>query len=161
MKEEGVLALWKGNWAAEYLYVAYGAVQFVAFDSLNKVIDNSFISGSLTGIIASSLTFPFDTLRTRFAVQGNQQTYKSLVQSIRQIHSAEGIAGFYKGLFPTLLQISPYMGIVFTVHRKVKHMLSESSYSSHFDDLIAGSVAGMVGKTAVLPLDVIRKRLQV
>ena len=40
-RDEGVVSLWKGNLCATYLWVVYGAVQFVVYDSLKlKMLDH-------------------------------------------------------------------------------------------------------------------------
>lgn len=36
--EEGVRALWKGNWSAELLYLGYGGVQFFFYDAVHELI---------------------------------------------------------------------------------------------------------------------------
>ena len=92
--------------AAEYLYLTYGGIQFLAYQQtklfLSKTAElsaaqrarlaqkhrngvpvyvqvfttitqassvQSFISGATAGIMATACTYPFDLLRTRFAVQ--------------------------------------------------------------------------------------------
>lgn len=62
---------------------------------------------------ATLATYPFDLLRTRFAAQGQQRVYSGVYQAVRVIHQEEGIRGMYRGLAPSILQIMPYMGLVF------------------------------------------------
>lgn len=83
VKEEGLRSLWKGTWAGGILYVTYGATQFYTVDLYRQgvatafSIDNhernhvavDFIAGGMAGATATTLTFPFDLLRTRFAAQ--------------------------------------------------------------------------------------------
>ena len=124
LKEEGYRAFWKGNWSAEYLYLGYGAIQFVVFEKLKEFFaarempasQVSFFAGGLAGTLSTTITYPFDLLRTRFAMQGNNPLYFSIKQAISHIYLHEGFRGFYLGLLPTILQIFPYMGLAFASH---------------------------------------------
>lgn len=77
----------------------------------------SFLTEAISGTIATIATYPFDLLRTRFAVQGTNKVYSGILDSISQIKQKEGISGFYRGLTPSVLSIIPQMGMVFEVHR--------------------------------------------
>ncbi|KAJ3072062.1 mitochondrial thiamine pyrophosphate transporter [Podochytrium sp. JEL0797] len=169
-KEEGLRGLWKGNWPAEYLYLLYGSVQFFVYDDLrqtliaNHVPTPTFLAGGLAGSAATIATYPLDLLRTRFAMQGNVKVYGSLVGACREVAKTEGLSGFYRGVWPSILQIGPYMGIMFSVQNwmndalaKVEHPL----WTHEINQFLAGGFAGIVSKTAVMPFDVVRKRLQV
>ncbi|KAG2200936.1 hypothetical protein INT47_003171 [Mucor saturninus] len=177
LAEEGIRGLFKGNVAAEYLYVTYGASQFYAYyylDAFLKTEDRivpsvkPFISGMLAGSFATATTYPFDLLRTRFAMQGETKVYNSMAHAVSDIYEKEGIRGFYRGLGPSITQIMPYMGLMFFSYEglcsmlqtlKVKKVISENHKRT--DDMICGSLAGIISKTGVFPLDVVRKRLQV
>jgi solute carrier family 25 (mitochondrial thiamine pyrophosphate transporter), member 19 len=184
LKQEGFTALWKGNIPAELLYLTYGAAQFLAFRQVNVVLSDaskttaklpdevkSFIAGSTAGAMATTATYPFDLLRTRFAAQGSsEKVYHSIATSIRDIYVQEGFTGFYRGLSAGLGQIVPNMGLFFgtysTVHnilRKpaVADLLPTPPTSGGWEDAASGAVASVVAKTGVFPLDLIRKRLQV
>lgn len=75
------------------------------------------------GSIATLCTYPFDLLRTRFAVQGHSKVYVSLARAIWQISKEEGVTGFYRGLWPAMVQIVPYMGIMFSTQGYLKEKL--------------------------------------
>ncbi|KAI5861767.1 mitochondrial thiamine pyrophosphate carrier 1 [Durotheca rogersii] len=181
---EGVTALWKGNIPAELLYVAYSAVQFTAYRSttlfLHHIQDvangsdvpsrrplphavESFISGATAGAAATAATYPLDLLRTRFAAQGNERVYASLVGAVRQIARDEGPRGFFRGLGAGLAQIVPFMGIFFAAYESTRASLSVAPLPEAWGaaDAAAGVLAGVAAKTAVFPLDLVRKRVQV
>ena len=45
-----------------------------------------FVAGSSAGFIATTVSFPFDTMRTRLVAQSNNhQVYNGLVHSCRQV----------------------------------------------------------------------------
>lgn len=117
IKEEGIRGFFKGNLSAEYLYITYSATQFLTFYEIDKQLEDSilnrssrsFISGASAGIIATVTTYPLDLLRTRFAAQHQSNVYSSLIQAITQIKQKEGFSGFYRGVIPAAVQVTPYM----------------------------------------------------
>ncbi|KAI8328082.1 mitochondrial carrier domain-containing protein [Choanephora cucurbitarum] len=175
--EEGIKGLFKGNVAAEWLYVTYGASQFYAYYFLDRFMKKQdtlpptfkpFVSGMLAGSFATATTYPFDLLRTRFAIQGETKVYNSIMHAVCDIHEKEGIRGFYRGLGSSITQIMPYMGLMFFSYEglcsivqsfKDKQIIPEDYKRT--GDMACGSLAGIISKTGVFPLDVVRKRLQV
>ncbi|KAF9156657.1 mitochondrial thiamine pyrophosphate transporter [Linnemannia schmuckeri] len=246
VREEGIRGLWKGNMAAEYLYLTYSGIQFLVYQQtkvfLKKSADmsaqkavavksigssststtagtvtgtvvaaplsafstvagssavQSFVAGANAGIVATACTYPFDLLRTRFAIQRDVKVYTGIIQACGHIYRADGIPGFYRGMSPALIQVVPYMGIMFGSYDSLKHLASwlkkkasvESSYSKRtitaspgsvatasekerpvktvgqfllgIEDLLCGALSGVISKTGVYPLDMVRKRLQI
>ncbi|KAF9567081.1 mitochondrial thiamine pyrophosphate transporter [Mortierella alpina] len=232
-REEGVRGLWKGNMAAEYLYLTYGGMQFLIYQQtksfLSRTADvsakqaqmlnltgfraqgaqvftavtgsssvQSFISGATAGIMATACTYPFDLLRTRFAVQRDVKVYTGVLQAFQHIFRKDGVQGFYRGMAPALIQVIPYMGVMFGSYDSLKQVASwlktqaaleapkttltfapasKATFSSTSDpppqlktvgqlllgveDMICGALSGLISKTAVYPLDMVRKRLQI
>ena len=177
--QEGVTALWKGNIPAELLYVSYSMIQFVTYREAHVILEKlevpsryrSFLAGASAGTCASLATYPLDLLRTRFAAQGTDKVWNSLVllikvylsvrHSVIDILRDEGLKGFYRGVVTSVLQIAPYMGLLFGTYEATRSTLLNAHVSSHTSDFLAGGLAGVVGKSAIFPLDTIRKRLQV
>lgn len=175
LRDEGVTGLWKGNIPAELLYLTYGSVQFSAYTSISQLLEtipapytlpssaNSFISGAGAGAAATTVTYPLDLLRTRFAAQGKDRVYTSILASIRSIAQHEGPTGFFRGLGAGVSQIVPYMGLFFASYESLKPVMADSPLPLPLgsSDAVAGVVASVLSKTAVYPLDTTRKRLQV
>ncbi|OCL09934.1 mitochondrial deoxynucleotide carrier [Glonium stellatum] len=175
LREEGLTGLWKGNIPAEALYLTYGAVQFSAYKYTSSLLSsmpapyqlpdpvNSFISGALAGAGATTGTYPLDLLRTRFAAQGRDRVYSSIMASIRDVATTEGPKGFFRGLGAGVSQIVPYMGLFFASYESLKPFLANMAIPLPFgtSDAAAGVIASVLAKTAVYPLDTTRKRLQV
>ncbi|KAL1841285.1 hypothetical protein VTJ49DRAFT_7230 [Mycothermus thermophilus] len=184
LRHEGLTALWKGNVPAELLYVCYGAVQFTTYRSTSLLLHTlfgagpeskdqskhpllrpaaeSFIAGAAGGAAATAATYPLDLLRTRFAAQGNDRVYTSLLLAIRQIYHDEGPKGFFRGLGPGLAQIIPYMGFFFAAYETLRPVLSDC-WALPFSSgaAVAGTIASVAAKTGTFPLDLVRKRIQV
>lgn len=175
MREEGLTGLWKGNIPAEAMYLAYGSAQFSAYTSISHMLEAipppyslpstavSFVSGAAAGAAATTATYPLDLLRTRFAAQGTDRVYTSLLASIRHIAKHEGPTGFFRGLGAGVSQIVPYMGLFFASYETLKPVVANSPWPLPFgmSDAAAGILASVLSKSAVYPLDTTRKRLQV
>lgn len=173
LRDEGLTALWKGNIPAELLYVSYGATQFSVYHRTTSFLQDlpeaqripataeSFVSGAFAGGVATTLTYPLDLLRTRFAAQGTDRVYHGIVGGVRDIVSHEGPRGFFRGLPAAIIQIVPYMGLFFASYETLKLPLAGLQLPVGSGDAVAGVIASICSKTAVFPLDTIRKRLQV
>lgn len=174
----GTKGLWKGNIPAELMYLLYGAVQFTTYRSTTQAMAQlgpyrppqpveSFIAGALGGGLATASTYPLDLLRTRFAAQGRDRIYLSLLSSIRGIAADEGAAGFFRGCSAAVGQIVPYMGLFFATYESLRPMVTGAGPGEYLNlpfgsgDAAAGVLASVLAKTGVFPLDLVRKRLQV
>ncbi|KAI7081195.1 hypothetical protein KC356_g9270 [Hortaea werneckii] len=176
-RHEGITGFWKGNIPAEGLYLSYGAAQFLAYRSMNQALDaleqnnsggvklpgtaKSFIAGAAAGTAATTVTYPLDLLRTRFAAQGTEKVYAGLLASLRDITRHEGPAGFFRGLGAGVGQIVPYMGLFFACYEALKPGMATIQLPFSSGDALAGIMASVFSKSAVFPLDTVRKRLQV
>ncbi|EWC45994.1 hypothetical protein DRE_04787 [Drechslerella stenobrocha 248] len=114
IKEEGITALWKGNLPAEILYLTYGATQFYAYAQCG---------------LATSITYPWDLLRTRFAASKARRgsgghAYPSLAMAVRELYRNEGVRGFYRGGLAALTQIMPYMALFFGSYEGIRAALT-------------------------------------
>lgn len=170
-RQEGIRALWKGNIPAELLYVCYGGAQFVAYRTISQAQETlpyrlpstaeSFVSGALAGATATTITYPLDLLRTRFAAQGADRVYASILGALRDISHHEGSRGFFRGCSAANGQIVPYMGLFFSSYETLHQYLGGKALPFSSGDAVAGVLAAVFSKTVVFPLDLVRKRLQV
>lgn len=76
---------------AEYLYLSYSAVEFWAYKELEQVVEGldkkgkvphtvkTFGCGMIAGCAATAATYPFDLLRTRFAMNKEPQMVSILL----------------------------------------------------------------------------------
>ncbi|XP_038132610.1 mitochondrial thiamine pyrophosphate carrier [Cyprinodon tularosa] len=174
--EEGLSAFWKGHIPAQLLSICYGAVQFVSFEFLTELVHKStpydsqtsgvhFFCGGLAACSATVACQPLDTLRTRFAAQGEPKVYGNLRYAVSTMWRTEGPLTFYRGLSPTLLAVFPYAGLQFFFYNVFKQLLSPPVKSrdsgGNLRSLVCGSGAGMISKTLTYPFDLFKKRLQV
>ncbi|XP_053706849.1 mitochondrial thiamine pyrophosphate carrier isoform X1 [Synchiropus splendidus] len=174
--EEGLSAFWKGHIPAQLLSIAFGAVQFASFEFLTEVVHKMtpydsqtagvhFVCGGLSACSATVVCQPLDTLRTRFAAQGEPKVYLNLRHAVSTMCRSEGVLTFYRGLSPTLVAVFPYAGLQFFFYKVFKQLLTPPSKSADSGgsvlSLVSGSGAGMISKTITYPFDLFKKRLQV
>ncbi|WLF78169.1 mitochondrial thiamine pyrophosphate transporter [Lodderomyces elongisporus] len=173
LKNEGVIALWKGNVPAEILYVMYGAVQFTTYSALSKSLSqmekdysivmpssvHSLLAGVGAGIASTLTTYPFDLLRTRL-VANKKKNLLSMTGTFRKILHAEGISGLFAGIRPAMISVASTTGLMFWSYELAREFSSEYKHVP-FIEGICGFVAGATSKGITFPLDTLRKRCQI
>jgi solute carrier family 25 (mitochondrial thiamine pyrophosphate transporter), member 19 len=208
--EGGLVALYRGNLAAIYLWIGYAACQFSVYHRvkdwlvqsslsvspslivINDDHSRAFVAGATAGSVALLVTYPLDVCRTQMVAHGiltkhlvfaslyDPQTLpktttttaveaaapQTLTGCARTLYRSRGLAGFYAGVRPALVQIIPYMGINFALYEALSSS-SPFSSSSSLDETssvslaaYAGSISGAVSKMIVYPLDTVKRRLQ-
>lgn len=174
--EEGLSAFWKGHIPAQLLSIGYGAVQFASFEFLTEMVHKMtvydsqtagvhFLCGGLAACSATVVCQPLDTLRTRFAAQGEPKVYRNLRHAVFTMWRSEGGLTFYRGLSPTLIAVFPYAGLQFFFYNVFKKLLTPppkaGNSGGNLRSLVCGSGAGIISKTITYPFDLFKKRLQV
>ncbi|XP_021469725.2 graves disease carrier protein homolog isoform X3 [Oncorhynchus mykiss] len=123
-REEGYLGLYKGNGAMMVRIFPYRAIQFMAFDKYKKILSKQLgvsghihrpVVGAMAGMTAVICTYPLDVIRACLAYQmKGHHRYTGIRNAFQTIYLKEGgIPGFYKGLIPTLIGMTPYAGFLF------------------------------------------------
>ncbi|XP_013198490.2 mitochondrial thiamine pyrophosphate carrier [Amyelois transitella] len=189
IKEEGIGALWSGHIPAQFLSITFGVIQFSTFEKLTYMYQRSdpqyynihkhwinFVNGAVAAAVATVVSYPFDTVRTRLiAEEKRHKVYKGFFDASATMIRQEGFTALFKGLVPTLGQIAPNAGIQFAVYKLFSNnILNRIKFFQRSDvdmfrtietsllgNLLAGSLAGLVAKTAIYPFDLVKKRLQI
>lgn len=172
--EEGVRALWKGNVPAAIMYVIYGATQFTTYTMYNGLLSglesrygfdmsgstHSFLLGSLAGCTSTLISYPFDLLRTRF-VNNRDHKLVTMRHALRSMYRHEGLRALFKGANTAMISVSLYTGSLFWSYELARSFAHKVRFTDSIVEPACGLVGGVVSKTIVFPLDLIRKRLQV
>lgn len=170
-RTEGLLSLWRGNSATMARIIPYAAIQFTAHEQWKHVLKTDrpdastgmrFVSGSLAGVTAQSLTYPLDLARARMAVTPRHM-YKSLAQVFVHLGRDRQPRVFYKGFTATILGVIPYAGVSFCTYETLKQThrdYTQKACPNPLERLLFGALAGLFGQTASYPLDIVRRRMQ-
>jgi len=177
-KDEGVVALWRGNTANVIRYFPTQALNFAFKDQFKrmfavpktapywKTFGANIASGGLAG--ASSLLFVYslDYARTRLAndnksaKKGGERQFNGLLDVYKKTLATDGIAGLYRGFVISAVGIVVYRGLYFGLYDSLKPIvlrgdLKDSLLGSFFLGWGITIGAGL----ASYPIDTIRRRM--
>ena len=164
IKHEGLSGLWKGNTINCVRIFPQTAIHYVGnnifFNTLHSITpydksSNLFIAGSLGGLFASFLTYPFETIRTRFSVQS---TADNQYQNIASIFKRMSIMDVYRGVSLHMLGHVPFNALTFTFYHTYRQWFSH--YSNRINNIFSGFLAGSSSVLFTYPTDNVRRRLQ-
>lgn len=148
-REEGIRGFYKGL-VASYVGISETAIQFMLYERFKyatqlwkhnqryykeeevKAIPLTWYEyltvASIAKLIASSMTYPHEVVRTRMREQrggpGQSQKYTGFVQCLRVIAREEGARGLYGGMGAHLLRVVPNAAIMFFTYESVVRLLS-------------------------------------
>jgi len=150
-KERGVKGLYRGVGVTVFEIMPYAALQFGLYDVFLRLMDTAsagkegdrnramenFICGLGAGTIAKLGTHPLDVAKKRFQVAGLERSIsygkrvpltatKSLIGCMKDIAKHEGLAGFYKGAFPSVLKAAPSAAITLACYEFIYGALMHS-----------------------------------
>ncbi|KAM9310550.1 solute carrier family 25 member 32-like [Pholidichthys leucotaenia] len=134
-RSEGVPGLYKG-FVPGLFGTSHGALQFMAYEELKrdyskykKVPSDAKLNpleyitmAALSKIFAVATTYPYQVIRARLQDQHN--TYNGVIDVITRTWRNEGTIGFYKGIIPNLIRVTPACCITFVVYENVVRFLA-------------------------------------
>lgn len=169
-KEEGALALWKGNGANVLRVIPVYGLKFAFNDTFKTLVAGPgkkrlstaelLWVGTLAGLFQTIITYPLETVRTRLSVGPEQGVqYKGIVDCVRQMVRTEGVGGLYKGLAATIISGAPYTGIQMTTYELLQRN-TPGNRDSLVWQMLNGALAGLAAQTVMYPGDTVRRRMQ-
>lgn len=110
-KEEGPLALFAGVLPSLVL-VINPILQYTIFEKLKDVLANrrrvtprdAFVLGAIGKLMATSITYPYITIKSRMHVASKDGPQDGMIQSLKRAVREEGWGGLYKGIGPKVSQ---------------------------------------------------------
>lgn len=111
IKDEGFMSLFAGVMPALVL-VINPILQYTFFEQARNMLEkkrkvgpkDAFVLGALGKMIATTITYPYITVKSRAHVATKNQPAVPITQSLQKIVREEGYAGLYKGLVPKVSQ---------------------------------------------------------
>uniref|UniRef100_A0AAY4CKY3 Solute carrier family 25 member 32 n=1 Tax=Denticeps clupeoides TaxID=299321 RepID=A0AAY4CKY3_9TELE len=133
-RHEGIPGLYRG-FVPGLFGTSHGALQFMAYEELKRDYNKyrkkpseaqlnplEYITmAALSKIFAVATTYPYQVVRARLQDQHNN--YSGVVDVVRRTWRNEGAHGFYKGMVPNLIRVTPACCITFVVYEKMSHFL--------------------------------------
>lgn len=126
---------------------------------INSSVVNMFLAGSFSGFILTPIKNPFEVIRIQLQTNCKSEI-KGPQKCIEEIYKKKGVRGFYSGLGALTLRDSVSFGIYFCVFDFFRSKGLQFGGNSFFVDLLSGGVAGSISWFTILPLDIIKTRLQ-
>lgn len=124
------------------------------------------VAGAGAGITALILTYPLEFVRCRLTVQKGEyfismnpidfklsleKHYTGILDCLIKVGKKDGIFALYRGLWPSIIGVIPYVGIDFAVYETLKRY-SPKDENGHVADLVTvtnGAIAGLFAQTGV------------
>ncbi|CAK5262788.1 unnamed protein product [Mycena citricolor] len=183
---QGVRGLFQGHTLTLARAIPHAAVGYTVYEKVSvwlmptpesRTSFRRLAAGAITGISAMPLTYPFELIRVRMAVETGQSIARPTPWgAIRGImaegRSSRGITRvfpflhFYRGFTVSLLGTVPYRGGIFlvweTLNAQSRAVLSPATLRANQTriHLAIGAAAGTVSQVFTYPLEVIRRTQQ-
>jgi solute carrier family 25 (adenine nucleotide translocator) protein 4/5/6/31 len=180
IKDEGVIALWRGNLANVLRYFPTQALNFAFKDYFKKLFGykkdrdgywkwfaGNLASGGAAG--ASSLLFVYslDYARTRLANDaksskkgGGDRQFNGLLDVYKKTLATDGIAGLYRGFNISCVGIIVYRGLYFGMYDSLKPVLLTGNLEGNFlASFLLGWGITIGAGLASYPIDTVRRRM--
>lgn len=188
-KYEGFFAFYKGmlfpllsaGVLNSIYFGVYGAsirtLNFQKTDSNNlkttKIDDlGIFISGCIGGLAQVFITCPVELVKIKLQTEtghnvkfGNkhEHDYHGSVDCLKRVYNQTGLKGCYKGLTVCMFRDIPSSGLYILLYEKLLSWYHQGQIHSDlhfFPTLFAGGVSGIISWASIIPLDVVKSRIQ-
>ncbi|KTW30401.1 uncharacterized protein T551_01684 [Pneumocystis jirovecii RU7] len=148
VKTQGLKSLWKGLSPTLWRDVPFSGFYWMGYERIKNFLKNyvepfksldpgtseffkSFISGGISGSIASLITHPFDSVKTRRQIRHNSLRTISVKKEstwkvMNDIFSESGLRGLFRGAVPRMLKVSPACSIMISSYELGKMFFSRS-----------------------------------
>ena len=173
--EEGFRGLWmRGLTASMMRELSYSSLRLGLYEpgkhfaamllhDSGESLWEKIAAGFFSGAIGSAIASPTDLIKIRFqsVMPGDPPRYKNTFAAFGEIFRAEGVAGLYKGVSPTIVRAGILTSAQLSSYDHTKYLLlkNEIFEEGHTLHLCAALVSGLVTTVAMNPVDVIKTRI--
>ncbi|XP_022098882.1 solute carrier family 25 member 43-like [Acanthaster planci] len=154
LKEEGLLAFYRGLYVSLLGSMPFSACTFLIYELLDTLWDTprymltpvqNFFNGCIAAAVAQTVSFPFDTIRKKLQAQSfvmkngggvDIHPFRGMIMAFRKTNDAYGMKGLWRGNTANICKIAPYAGLMFMAYEACKRgFLFQNGYTqSLFDD---------------------------
>lgn len=119
-----------------------------------------------SGMITAALLYPLEFARGRLSVQNATfQPYAGTLSALRESVAQDGLRSLYRGVTPSMLGTFAYTGIPFMMFESLRPVLPKREDGSHMpsaaSSIISSTIVSVFVQSVALPLDTVRRRMQV
>ncbi|TVU48537.1 hypothetical protein EJB05_08176 [Eragrostis curvula] len=179
MKDEGVIALWRGNTANVIRYFPTQALNFAFKDHFKRMFNfkkdkdgywkwfaGNLASGGAAGACSLFFVYSLDYARTRLAndaksaKKGGERQFNGLVDVYKKTLASDGMRGLYRGFNISCVGIIVYRGLYFGMYDSLKPVVLVGSLEDNFfASFLLGWGITIGAGLASYPIDTVRRRM--
>ncbi|KAM0793012.1 hypothetical protein ACM66B_000504 [Microbotryomycetes sp. NB124-2] len=176
IKSQGIKGIYSGAGALVAGNAAKAGVRFLTYDQIKSYLvdengrltpQRSLIAGLGAGVCEAIFAVtPSETIKTKLIDDAKRAVpqYNGLAHGTLTICRTEGLAGIYRGLFPTIMKQGANSAVRFTSYSTIKQWLQDRSgvtkQLSAAETFGAGAGAGVITVYATMPFDTVKTRMQ-
>lgn len=171
VRASGPLGLWYGVKPQMVQVVGKTAIRFSAFERIKAAIPNdapkplrALLPGLAAGVLEGALwVAPTERLKLlrQAEVASKTQLHGSMLGSLRIVVENEGVAGLWRGAWPTVLRNALANGTRFAIFGGALESLREAwPAGGSWHAPVAGALTGVMSTILTNPLDVVKTRTQ-
>lgn len=125
----------------------------------------NLLTGAVARVVVGFILSPVTVVKARFESSNfSSSTERTLLSSMREIHTQSGFRGFFQGFTATALRDAPYAGLYLALYEACKTNLSGLSPGMGTGNwmVVSGSglLAGTLATLLTHPFDIIKTRMQ-
>jgi solute carrier family 25 (adenine nucleotide translocator) protein 4/5/6/31 len=179
VRDEGVVALWRGNTANVLRDFPTQALNFAFKDQFKrmfavnpktepywKVFSANVASGGAAGALSLLFVYSLDYARTRLAndnksaKKGGERQFNGMIDVYRKTIQSDGIGGLYRGFVISAVGIVVYRGLYFGLFDSLKPIILVGDLKgSLLASFLLGWAVTITAGLASYPIDTIRRRM--
>jgi len=183
VKTQGILGLYRGHSLTLARAIPHAAIGYTVYELVRPILmptkeDETslrrMLAGSIAGVSVLPVTYPFELVRVRMAIETKKSkvppkvfsAFKAIYQEPPVKNVPFAFLHFYPGFAVTFLGTVPYRGGIFLVWETLNaaaqdwfspQYMAANRYWIHF---VVGAIAGTSSQIATYPLEVIRRTQQ-
>ncbi|KAH8309655.1 hypothetical protein KR059_012863, partial [Drosophila kikkawai] len=187
--EEGARGLMRGHSSGQFMSISYAIVQYWSYErfrNLTRTVTyledrpslRHFLCGGFSGCMGAMASQPFDVVRTLVVVvdPNSKRSRMNPLEGVRMVYRKFGLRGVMTGLPFTMAETFPLVGFNFLIYKYLNSWVLagkehqecrvHSARTGLCTDIhggylfVNGALAGVVAKTLIYPVDLLRKRIQ-
>ncbi|XP_048127037.1 ADP,ATP carrier protein 1, mitochondrial-like [Rhodamnia argentea] len=179
IKEEGGIALWRGNTVNVLRYFPTQALNFAFRDRFKRMFNfkqerdgywkwfaGNMASGGAAGATSLLFVYSLDYARTRLASDakvaktGGERQFNGLIDVYKKTLKSDGIAGLYRGFAVSWVGITVYRGLYFGLYDSLKPVVLVGKLQDSFvASFLLGWAVTIGASMASYPFDTVRRRM--